>query len=383
MVAALLITAIAGIITWLVFFKFKWIQFTYGWGFFLSFFVAHLALVFLIGLRFVAPYTTDARVVQHTIQLVPRLPEPTLVTAVLVAPNVPIKKGQPLFQFDRRPYEYKVRQLEAALAAAQQNVLVLKAEQDAAAASVVKAKAELRYAEAEFQRQELLVPQRASSVEDLQKAEARRQASQAAVAAAQAAYNRARIKYDSQIDGENPTVAEINAELAQARYYLDNTTMTAPEDGTIINIQVRPGMVAGIVRFGAIASFIVDADRYLLGSFFQEHLKYVKDGQPVEVAMDLYPGQIFKASVDSIWWASGEGQLLPSGSLPAFEPTPKDAPQGQFAVKIRFDAEHEKRFPIGAQGAATIYTGGGGFAMMRRIVIRTYSWMNWLYPMPF
>ena len=38
MVAALLMTAIAGIVIWLVFFKFKWIRLTYAWGFFLLFF---------------------------------------------------------------------------------------------------------------------------------------------------------------------------------------------------------------------------------------------------------------------------------------------------------------------------------------------------------
>jgi multidrug resistance efflux pump len=382
MVAALLMTAIAGIIIWLVFFKFKWIKFTYAWGFFLLFFVLHLVLVFLIGLRFVAPYTTDAKVIQHTIQLTPRLPEPTLVTAVLVEPNVPIKKGQPLFQFDRRPYEDKVRKLEAELAEARQNVFVLKAERDAAAAKVSKAKAELLYAEREYQRQQRLVPQRASSVEDLQKAEARKAISQAAVAVAQAEYERARLKYGSQIDGVNTTVARVEAELKKARYYLDNTTMRAPEDGYVINLQVRPGMVAGMFRIGAIASFIVEADRYLLGTYYQEQLKFVKSGQPVEVALDLYPGQIFKGKVESIWWASGEGQLLPSGQLPAFNPPPEEL-QGRFAVKIHLDGEDQKKFPIGAQGAAAIYTGGGGFAMLRRIVIRTYSWLNYLYPIPF
>jgi len=39
-------------------------------------------------------------------------------------------------------------------------------------------------------------------------------------------------------------------------------------------------MVAGEVRIGAIASFIVDADRYLLGTFYQEQLKVaVKDSK--------------------------------------------------------------------------------------------------------
>ena len=57
---------------------------------------------------------------------------------------------------------------------------------------------------------------------------------------------RARLKYKSEIDGVNTTVANIEAQLQQAHYYLDNTTLTAPEDGRIINLQVRPGMVSGI-----------------------------------------------------------------------------------------------------------------------------------------
>ena len=84
-----------------------------------------------------------------------------------------------------------------------------------------------------------------------------------------------------------------------------------------MNLQVRPGMVAGDVRFGAIASFICDANRYLLANFFQENLKYVKPGQPVEVALDLYPGQIWPGKVEAIWQGSGAGQMFPSGTLPA------------------------------------------------------------------
>ena len=164
---------------------------------------------------------------------------------------------------------------------------------------------------------------------------------------------------------------------------LDNTTMTAPEAGRIINLQVRPGMVAGIIRLGAIASFICDADRYLLATYNQESLKYVAVQQPVEVALELYPGQIFQGRVQSIWRASGAGQLLPSGTLPAFNPPPPEIPQGRFAVAITMDGEDQSRFPIGAQGAAAIYTGGGGFAALRRIGIRAYSWLNWLYPVPF
>jgi multidrug resistance efflux pump len=157
--------------------------------------------------------------------------------------------------------------------------------------------------------------------------------------------------------------------------------MLAPDDGHIVNLQVVPGMVSGIVRFGAIASFIVDNDRYVLANFYQEHLKYVKIGQPVEVALNRYPGQIFNGKVDSVWWANGEGQLLPTGDLPVFNPGPNTAQTG-FAVKIVMENKDQGLFPIGAQGAAAIYTGNRGFAVLRRIVIRTYSWLNWLYPIP-
>jgi multidrug resistance efflux pump len=142
-------------------------------------------------------------------------------------------------------------------------------------------------------------------------------------------------------------------------------------------------MVAGTIRFGGIASFIVDSDRYLLASFNQETLKYVKVGQPVEVALDLYPGQVFQAKVDSVWWASGEGQYLPSDIIPTFYPADSKQPQGEFAVKIYLKDPSKVGLPIGAQGAATIYTSGGGFAALRKITIRMHSWFNWLYPMPF
>jgi multidrug resistance efflux pump len=364
---------------WAVFFKFKWMKFNIAWGVVTVLVGVHLLLIFVIGLRFVAPYAAEAKVIQHTIQLIPRLPEPTRVTAVLVEPNVPVKKGQPLFQFDRRPYEYKVRQLEAELAGARQDVLVLKAELDAAEYQAKDAKAALGRAEADladFRRAGRAVA--GIRVENLQQAALEAQAS---LDQAKAAAEQARLKYESQIGGVNTKVASVDAELALARYYLDNTTMVAPEDGYVFNLQVRPGMVSGIVRFGAIASFVVDADRYVLATFFQENLKYVKKGQPVELAMDLYPGQIFPGTVQAIWRGSGAGQLLPSGTMPDWQAVPWDVPQGQFAVAIHIDVEDQSRFPIGTQGRATIYTNPkSGFVILRKIGIRGYSWFNWIYP---
>jgi multidrug resistance efflux pump len=371
----------AALLVWLVFFKFRWLKFSIAWGIFSSMAIVHLLIIFLIGLRFMAPLATEARIIQHTIQLVPRLPEPTLVTAVLVQPNVPVKKGQPLFQFDRRPYENKLRQLEAQLAKAKQDVLVLQADTQVNAQKVARYSADLAYARYQFKLSTDLAAKGAGPEEDAQKWAAQVAANEAGIKEAQAEVARARLRYDSNINGVNTTVAAVQAELDQARYYLDNTLMVAPEDGTLFNLQVRPGMVVGEFRAGAIAAFICDADRYLLANYFQENLKYVKPGQTAEVAIDLYPGQIFQGKVEAIWQGSGQGQMLPSGNLPNFKYVPTEIPQGQFAVAIRLEGVDQSRFPIGTQGRAAIYTyPSSGFVVMRKIGIRSYSWLNWIYP---
>jgi len=366
---------------WLTFFKFKWMKFNIVWGLVSVSVGLHLLLIFLIGLRFVTPLSTNAVVVQHTIQLVPRLPEPTLVTEVLVEQNTPIKKGQPLFRFDRRPYEYQVQELEAELAKAEQDVKILAADIEVSKQKIVALQSELEYARYQEKLSTNLAKQGAGPEEDAQKWTAQVAAYQAQIKEAQADLLRSELRYSSEIDGVNTSVASVKAKLDQARYYLENTTMVAPEDGYIINLQVRPGMVAGIVRVGAIATFICDADRYVLAQYFQENLKYVKVGQKTEVALDLYPGQIFTGTVEAVWQGSGMGQMLPHGRLPEFWYKPQELPQGQFAVAIRLDGEDQSKFPIGTQGRSAIYTNpSSGFVVLRKIGIRSYSWSNWLYP---
>jgi len=370
---------------WLVFFRFKLLKFSVAWALVSVFIFLHVLFIFMIGLRFMTPASHDAHVIQHTIQLVPRLNEPTLVTAVLVEPDVLVKKGQPLFQFDRRPCEYQVQLLEAQLAASKQQVQILGADVNVAEQTLAKSTNAVAFARYQKQVAENLARDEAGTKEEVEKWTIQLQVDEASVKEAEADVERIRLKYESQINGVNTTVAAVQAQLEQARYYLDNTTLVAPEDGRIVNLQVRPGMVAGDYRIGAIASFICENGRYLLANFNQESLKYVTNGQPVEVALNMYPGQIFPAKIEAIWKASGAGQLLPSGTLPNFEPAPPQKPQGQYAVKIIFADADQSKFPIGAQGAAAIYTGGmhGGWAAMRRIGIRTYSWLNWLYPIPF
>jgi multidrug resistance efflux pump len=202
MLIALLITFVFVAFVYFVFFKFKWLKFSPMWGIITGLVGLHVFLIFIIGMRFVAPYSTNMKVVQHTIQLIPRLPEPTLVTAVLVRPDVEVKKGQPLFQFDRRPYEYQVSQLEAQLdaasanavsakykveqlkagvASANQDVRMYKVDLDASEQKVIRTKSDLAYAKYQQQLSAGLAQKGAGPEEDAQKWQAQMNANEASV----------------------------------------------------------------------------------------------------------------------------------------------------------------------------------------------------------
>ncbi len=383
MMVGFLVLAIACFVFWLVFLKLKWLRPTPGWVFGFSVVVLHLMLIFVIGLRFVTPLSASATVVQHTIQLIPRLSGPTLVTAVLVEENTPVKKDQPLFQFDRTVYESKVAQLQSQLAAAKQNVPVLKANVEAAEGKVAPSQADLSYATHQRQIYERLERENSTRADEVTLWQDKTNSADAALSEAQANLLAAQLNYESEIDGVNTSVANVAAQLKEAQYYLDNTTLRAPEDGRLVNLQVRPGMVSGILRVGGIAALIAEADRYVLATYYQENLKFVRPGQFVELAFNLYPGQIFKGHVDSIWKANGVGQYLPSDEIPKFEPPPPNIPQGQYAAKILVDDPDATKFPLGAQGAAAIFTEGdqGAWAALRKVSIRTTTWLNWLYPL--
>ena len=228
MIAGLVICFVYAVVVWLVFFYFKWIKFSIAWGVVSVLFGLHLLIIFMIGLRFVAPLSTEAKLVQHTIQLTPRLSEPTLVTDVLVAHNQHVKAGAPLFQFDRRPYEYKVRNLEAQLAKAKQDVLIDEADVAISVHKLAKLKDELVYTQYQSQLSANLAKQGAGPKEDAQKWAAQVAAGEAGILEAQADEQRARLRFTSDIDGVNTSVATIQAELALARFYLDNTIMLAP-----------------------------------------------------------------------------------------------------------------------------------------------------------
>ena len=380
MFMALGITLVYAIVVWLVFFKFKLLRFNIGWGL-VSFWVgAHVLIIFMVALRFFQPFSLDAHVIRHTIQIVPRLSEPTILTEVLVEPNTEVKAGTPLYRFDDTVYRLKKEAADAQLKAAQQNAQILEQDVIAAQEGVVRAGAKLKYSQDQKTRFENLVPQGGARQDELDRWTDQVVEDEASVKEAQANLQKAELAKESTINGVNTGVAQAQSQLDEAEFYLANTTITAPEDGMIVNQQARPGMVAGTIRLGAIAAFVTSQNPYILATFRQQNLKFVAEGQEVEVALDLYPGEIFTGEVEAIWWATNQGQYLPSGRLPEFI-LPKLP--GRIAVQIKVDLPQDRILPAGGHAAVAIYTGGGlQFEWLRRVNIRMYSFANFVRPLP-
>jgi multidrug efflux pump subunit AcrA (membrane-fusion protein) len=127
---------------WLVFSKFKLVR--WGW---LSGTVAVLIGVFILAI-FLAlfNYLTPSGRVTVTGRVVEVTPNVTgQIVAIPVKPNVPVKANDVLFQIDPAPFQYKVSQLQASLAAAKQQTEILKSNYEQATANVTGLTAQVAF----------------------------------------------------------------------------------------------------------------------------------------------------------------------------------------------------------------------------------------------
>jgi multidrug resistance efflux pump len=127
---------------------------------------------------------------------------------------------------------------------------------------------------------------------------------QASVAAAKA-----------QIAMASAQVASVEAQYADAKWKLDETTVYAPADGYAINVQLRPGSTASQIAALPVMSF-VETEQWVIALFAQNELREVQPGNDAEIALRTYPNKIIKCKVDSIVWATGQGQMPSPGRFP-------------------------------------------------------------------
>jgi multidrug resistance efflux pump len=341
-----------------------------------------IALLLLV-MNYNHPYTREARFYFATTPVIPVVRGP--VIEVPVQPNVPVKKGDVLFRIDARPYAFVVEQKQAALAEAEQNVLQLKASLEASLADVNEAAAARDRAKQSYDRfaqgnEAARRANRAGPYSELE-IENRRQAylgTEAGLSSARAAADRARLAAESQINGVNTTVARLQAELRDAQYELDQTVVRAPTDGYVTQLILRPGMMAVPLPLRPVMVFIHEEERAFGAAFQQNSLQRVRKGDEAEIAFDAVPGRIFKGKVKFVIDAMVQGQLQATGSL--IDPQERKAPGRVVAIIDILDDLSGYQMPGGAAGQVAVYTEHWHHvAVMRRILLRMKSWMNYVF----
>lgn len=111
---------------------------------------------------------------------------------------------------------------------------------------------------------------------------------------------------------EMQLIADLHAKeagLAVAQVNLGYTRIVAPADGTVGERLVRPGQ---LVAPGTQVMTFVESVRWVQANFRETQLTNIKVGDPAEIRIDVYPGQVIKGRVLEIAPASGsQFALLP------------------------------------------------------------------------
>jgi membrane fusion protein (multidrug efflux system) len=270
-----------------------------------------------------------------------------IVSAVHVTDYQQVHKGDLLVELQDNDYQAQVDQAKAAVAAAKAaiennrhekqlqrakidralaGVLQAQAEISAAQAGIAAAQADLDRTLSERRRQEALIETNSTTRQKVEQVVAAEQGSRAQLASRQASLEQAKAGLSSNqsaVEAERRGLEVLNSKellliadlqgkeagLTGAQVNLGYTRIEAPGDGTVGERQVRPGQ---LVSPGTQVIPFVDKTKWVQANYRETQLTNVKVGDPAEIRIDEYPGQIIHGRVVEIAPASGsQFSLLP------------------------------------------------------------------------
>jgi membrane fusion protein (multidrug efflux system) len=255
--------------------------------------------------------TDDAQVEGDISPVLPRVSG--YVTRVLVRDNERVEAGQPLLEIDARELDLKIAAAAAALksaeaaretaraglANARAAEAVAQADERVAAVTEAKTASDLKRDTALFDTnaitdRQLTDTRAAADVASAQREASRRQAEAAGAAVGVAA---------AQANAAQSQIEARQADLDYARLERSYATVTAPMAGEVSHKNVEPGQYVEAGQ--TLLSVASDADVWVVANFKETQLAGMRPGQPVDVAVDSFPGRLFHGRVESLAGATG------------------------------------------------------------------------------
>ena len=370
--AVVIILCLYAFAMWAVFSKFKLVR--WGW---LSGTISVLIGVFILA-TFMAlfNYLTPSGRITVTGRVVEVAPNVSgEVIAIPVKSNVTVKTGEVLFQIDPAPFQYKVSQLRASLAAAQQQTKVLKSNYEQATASVAGLEAQQKYNAKRLRDIQKLYAEGANTEFKEEDNQVQYETVTAQLNAARATQESAKLTLDSEIGGVNTSVAQIQAQLDNATWELTQTSVRAPADGYVTIVTMTVGDRATQSR--SVMSFVVEKEITIVGLFSQNGFQTIKVGAAVDIVFDNAPGRIYHAKITSIPKGVGQGQVAVSGTLAR---TTALGGTTAFPAEISVPDEMSRdSLRLGMSGSATVFAANAGvIGLLASILVWVSSYTAYL-----
>jgi membrane fusion protein (multidrug efflux system) len=251
--------------------------------------------------------TDNAQVKTDIVSVTAQVTGPVIEVGVRNGDHV--KKGDVLFRIDPAPFKVAVEQAEAQLAAANLQTSQLRTQAAGTGADITGALANLAIKENALGRQQALLRQGFTTRADYDDAlnEVKTAETDLADARARAANAHAAIA-----PGQQPSIAQAQAAVDKAKLDLERTVVRAPMAGEVANadrLQIGTQVVSGV---GAV-SIVHSNNAWIEANFKEKQLTDMRPGQSATVKIDAYPGEKFKAHVESIGAGTGsEFSLIPA-----------------------------------------------------------------------
>ena len=251
--------------------------------------------------------TVDAYVGAKVVQVSSLVMGP--ITAIAARNNQAVKRGDLLFEIDRRPFQVALSQAEAKLKQAQKGARQDFSELLATEADVARQNAELANAQTNLERTRSLIAKNFVSKQAEDETRSKVTTATAAVEEARAKAEKAR----TALAGSGEVTPEIKlavAEMDKAKLDLEHATVRASEDGWVTNFSLAVGTV--VTPGAPLFALIVDKSFWVDANFKETELHGIQPGQKATITVDMYPDHRFDGDVESV--ANGTGtafSLLP------------------------------------------------------------------------
>ncbi|MBY7794067.1 HlyD family secretion protein [Vibrio fluvialis] len=310
----------------------------------------------------VTPITSIARVHSYLVRVAPEVSGN--IVEVKIKNNQVVRVGDVMFRVDARNYDLAVRSAQAKLELAGQNIGASTTAVEVAQAKVTDALA-ARVSE--------LATKGVLSKSELDNAIEARSRAQAALNAAEASLQQAKQNLGPK-GNNNPQILAAMVSLEKAQLDLQKTSVTAPSDGIVTNVQLTVGQPANVGT--PMLTFIDPREIWISALVRENSLEHIKPGQRVKIVLDSMSGRVLNGKVYSLGWGTGDSNNVDSttGFIRA-DTTSINAQR--YPVNIVFDEiPHNIRY--GSQATVAFYTEQSGLGeflaglWMRIVSVWTY-----------